>query len=45
MINSLDEISCTLVGMRQEKYVNDVVECLKTEKIADVKEVWEKLGL
>jgi hypothetical protein len=45
MINSLDEISCTLVGMRQEKYVNDVVDCLKVEKIKDVKDVWEKLEL
>lgn len=45
MINSIDEISCILVGMRQEKYVNDVVGCLKTKEIKDVKNIWEKLEL
>ena len=45
MINSLNEISCSLVGMRQEKYINDVVGCLKTKKINDVKDIWEKLEL
>ncbi len=29
LLNSLDEISCTLVGMRQNKYVDDVLGCLK----------------
>ena len=41
MINSIDEVSCTLVGMRQKKYVDDVLGCLKACKINDVV---EKLG-
>ncbi len=45
MINSLNEISCTLVGMRQNKYVDDVIGCLKQEKIEDVIDKWEQLNI
>jgi aryl-alcohol dehydrogenase-like predicted oxidoreductase len=43
MINSLDDISCTLVGMRQNKYVDDVIKCLKQEKIEKVIDKWKQL--
>jgi aryl-alcohol dehydrogenase-like predicted oxidoreductase len=45
LINSLDEINCTLVGMRHEKYVDDVIKCLKQEKIANAGKTWEALNL
>lgn len=35
MINSIPEVSSTLVGMRQKKYVDDVVGCLKAGKVKD----------
>ncbi|HAX49561.1 MAG TPA: hypothetical protein DCX92_11310 [Bacteroidetes bacterium] len=34
-INSLKEVSCTLVGMRQNKYVDDVVGALKQGVLID----------
>lgn len=40
MINSLDGISCTLVGMRQNKYVDDIVSCLKFPAIENAVEKW-----
>ncbi len=43
-INSIDVISCTLVGMRQEKYVNDVIGCLKAPVLKIIKEKWEQLS-
>ncbi|MCI0449004.1 MAG: aldo/keto reductase [Chlorobi bacterium] len=42
MLNSIDEVSCTLVGMRQKKYVDDVSGSLKAEKISNVLEKWKK---
>ncbi|RPI12819.1 MAG: aldo/keto reductase [Ignavibacteriae bacterium] len=42
LINSLEGISTTLVGMRLEKYVADVVKSLKMKKIENAKEVFEK---
>jgi aryl-alcohol dehydrogenase-like predicted oxidoreductase len=42
-INSIDAISCTLVGMRQEKYVDDVTQSLKAPKIKNVLEKWKNL--
>lgn len=35
LLSSVDGISSVLVGMRQIAYVDDVVECLKNEKIKD----------
>jgi len=34
-INSLKEVSCTLVGMRQKKYVDDVTGVLKAPVLVD----------
>jgi aryl-alcohol dehydrogenase-like predicted oxidoreductase len=39
LLNSVEEISCTLVGMRQKKYVEDVVGSLMMPVIAGVKEI------
>ncbi len=43
MITSLNGISCALVGMRQNKYVDDVVNCLKLPSIGNAVEKWERL--
>jgi aryl-alcohol dehydrogenase-like predicted oxidoreductase len=43
-VNSIKSVSCVLVGMRQEKYVNDVVEALKTPVLKNIKEKWAELG-
>lgn len=45
LLNSIDEISCTLVGMRQKKYVDDVMGSLKAKKIENAKKLLEKLEL
>lgn len=42
-INSIDSISCTLVGMRQEKYVDDVLVSLRASRLNNVIEKWSKL--
>jgi len=44
-INSIDEISCTLVGMRQKKYVDDVIGSLKAVKISNALEKWKELEI
>lgn len=43
-INSIDPVSCTLAGMRQEKYVDDVLTCLKSPVLMNIKEKWAKLN-
>ena len=45
MLTSLDEISCVLVGMRQNTYVDDVVESMKADKIGNAEEIWKKLRI
>lgn len=45
MINSLDAISCTLVGMRHEKYVDDVIMALEQPRLNDAAALWEKLSI
>lgn len=45
LINSLDAVSCTLVGMRNEKYVNDVIGALEFGKLEDAAILWENLAL
>lgn len=35
VLNSFESISCTLVGMRQKKYVDDVIESLKMPALAE----------
>ena len=42
-INSIDAISCTLLGMRQEKYVDDAIQSLKASKLESAVKKWEKL--
>lgn len=42
-INSIDAISCTLLGMRQEKYVDDAVQSLKLKKLRNIIEKWAAL--
>jgi len=37
-VNSLKEVSCTLVGMRQQKYVDDVTGTLKAGALMDAHE-------
>ncbi len=39
-INSLDEVCCTLVGMRQSNYVDEVLECLKMENLSEAKKLF-----
>lgn len=43
LINSLREVSCTLVGMRQQKYVDDVLGALNSGVIIDAGEKLLKL--
>jgi len=42
-INSLKEVSCTLVGMRQNKYVDDVVGALKQGALIDAAEKFKEI--
>jgi aryl-alcohol dehydrogenase-like predicted oxidoreductase len=42
LINSLEGVSTTLVGMRHEKYVADVVKSLKMNMIDNAEELFEK---
>ncbi|MBZ0201671.1 MAG: aldo/keto reductase [Ignavibacteria bacterium] len=43
LINSLDDVSCTLVGMRQKKYIDDVLGALKAGKIVNAAEKLKEL--
>lgn len=43
LINSLDSISCTLVGMRSEKYVDDVIKSLEHPGIKEIFGIWENI--
>jgi hypothetical protein len=42
LLNSFPEISCTLVGMRQKKYIDDVAGSLKRPVIGSAKEILEE---
>jgi hypothetical protein len=42
LINSLQEVSCTLVGMRQKKYVEDVIGSLSVNVIENAKDILMK---
>ncbi len=42
-INSLREISCTLVGMRQQKYVDDVLTALKQGVLVDAADKFSQI--
>ncbi len=41
ILNSIDGISCTLVGMRQKKYIDDVIESLKKPAMAEPEKMLE----
>jgi uncharacterized protein YeeX (DUF496 family) len=40
MINSLPEVSSTLVGMRKVEFVKDMLECIKTDYVNNVYDYW-----
>ncbi len=42
-VNSLKEVSCTLVGMRQQKYVDDVIAALSSPVLADAREKFKEI--
>lgn len=42
MINSLKSVTSTLIGMRNENYVDDVIESIKSDFIENSKEFWGK---
>lgn len=42
MLNSLNGVSSTLVGMRGENYVDDVVEAIRSDFIEKSSEFWKK---
>jgi aryl-alcohol dehydrogenase-like predicted oxidoreductase len=44
ILNSVDGVSCTLVGMRQKKYVDDVLESLKLPSIEKPGEMIKEAG-
>ncbi|MGH2574755.1 MAG: aldo/keto reductase [Ignavibacteria bacterium] len=45
MINSIEEVSSTLIGMRQKKYVDDVIGCLEAQKVEDAAGIFKKLEI
>ena len=45
LINSIDAVSCTLVGMRQCVYADDVLKSMKSEKIKNAEEILKELKL
>jgi hypothetical protein len=45
IINSVKAVSCTLVGMRNEKYVDDVIGSMKAAVITDAEEKLRKIDL
>lgn len=45
MLISLEKIDCVLVGMRQNKYVDDVIEAIKNPKIEGTEEIWKELEI
>ena len=42
-VNSLKEVSCTLVGMRQKKYVDDVIGALSAAAVVDALEKFKEI--
>jgi hypothetical protein len=45
LLNSVEEISCTLIGMRQKKYVDDIIGSLKMPPIAGAKEILREVEM
>ena len=44
ILNSIDGISCTLVGMRQKKYADDVIESLKMPSMENPDQILQSAG-
>ena len=44
ILNSIDGVSCTLIGMRQAKYVDDVIESLKLPSLEKPGKMIEEAG-
>jgi hypothetical protein len=44
ILNSIDGVSCTLVGMRQKKYVDDIIESLMLPSIEKPEKMIEEAG-
>ena len=45
LINSIPEVSSTLVGMRNEEYVDDVINSINNEYFDNYKEIWHNISL
>jgi len=45
LINSIPEVSSTLVGMRNEEYVDDVINSINNEYSDNYKEIWHNISL
>jgi hypothetical protein len=45
LLNSLEEICCTLVGMRQKKYVDDVIGSLTMKPVENAKEIIKEMEI
>src|SRR4030095_12297778 len=45
LLISLDEIDCVLVGMRQDKYVDDVIKTREAKRVEKAEEVWKNLSV
>lgn len=45
LINSIPQISCTLVGMRKEEYVGDVINAIKNDFAKDYLFYWHNTGV
>jgi aryl-alcohol dehydrogenase-like predicted oxidoreductase len=45
LLNSLEEISCTLVGMRQKKYVDDVIGSLIMPPVENAKDILKEVEI
>ena len=44
LINSIPEVSSTLVGMRNEEYVDDVINSIKNKYFDNYKEIWHNIS-
>jgi hypothetical protein len=43
LINSIDGVSCTLIGARKEKYVDDIISTLSYDKIENAGDIFLKI--
>lgn len=45
LLNSVNEISCTLIGMRQNRYVDDVISSLKMPLIESAEQILKEIEI